>query len=422
MVVEAMVNRRHKLQTQENPAQLIAHTAHDLMTPLTGVQLSLSLLKEDEDVRRKLDPHQHELLSTASTCSDLMIRICETSVESLRQGSGSGAHAPLLPSDDALPLSAAVKGIPATTMKDLVKSLHTLMEPLTKHVPLIISLDPAAPPVVACDDLKIFRSALNLLSSAASRTQQGCVHFRIYPKEDNTELYFECEDTAENIPVEEYQYLYQSCSTEDGNLRLCLSSVASLISSLDGLYGFRPRKPVGRHRTGSIFWFSVPLRTPESVAESRARAGRSAAGTRPSTKCPLKEPIVPSLRSVGSRAAMDDLVVPNAHQFSVAASGRTDRTGEGMANPYAGKYPLPDPLSVCSSPKRCDARIAEAFERSASADSNMPRQRRALVVDDSLVVRKSLAMALKKKGFEVSQAVNGLEGLNSLKKTTFDFV
>lgn len=85
MVIDVMVTRRQKLNSQENPAQLIAHTSHDLMTPLTGVQLSLSLLKEDEEVRRRLDDHQVELLTTAATCSDLMIRICETSMASLRR-------------------------------------------------------------------------------------------------------------------------------------------------------------------------------------------------------------------------------------------------------------------------------------------------------------------------------------------------
>lgn len=51
-----------------------------------------------------------------------------------------------------------------------------------------------------------------------------------------------------------------------------------------------------------------------------------------------------------------------------------------------------------------------------------PRQKRALVIEDSLVVRKSLARALSKLGFDVEQAVNGLEGLRFLKEITFDIV
>jgi CheY-like chemotaxis protein len=50
------------------------------------------------------------------------------------------------------------------------------------------------------------------------------------------------------------------------------------------------------------------------------------------------------------------------------------------------------------------------------------RKKRGLVIDDSLVVRKSLARALERQDFEVQQAVNGLEGLNLLKETLFDLV
>ncbi|EEC49925.1 predicted protein, partial [Phaeodactylum tricornutum CCAP 1055/1] len=48
------------------------------------------------------------------------------------------------------------------------------------------------------------------------------------------------------------------------------------------------------------------------------------------------------------------------------------------------------------------------------------RKRQALVIEDSLVVRKSLAQAFERLGFVVTQAVDGLEGLNALKETIFD--
>ena len=51
-----------------------------------------------------------------------------------------------------------------------------------------------------------------------------------------------------------------------------------------------------------------------------------------------------------------------------------------------------------------------------------PRRRHALIVDDSLVIRKSLERALNKLGFEVSLAVDGMEGLEKLKETMYDIV
>jgi hypothetical protein len=68
LAVQAAVDHRHrKAEDFNNPAQLIAYTAHDLLTPLTGVQLSLSLLMEDEDFSAKLSSTQRELVSTASS-------------------------------------------------------------------------------------------------------------------------------------------------------------------------------------------------------------------------------------------------------------------------------------------------------------------------------------------------------------------
>lgn len=426
MAVDAMVNRRHKLQSEENPAQLIACTAHDLMTPLTGVQLSLSLLKEDDEVCRRLGDHHLELLTTAASCSDLMIRICKTSMASLRKESSPPAKAEAVAERE--------ESNPVTQMDDLIKSLHLIVEPIPKKVPLIITLDPAVPPAIVGDDLKLFRSALNFLSSAASRTQQGCIQFRIYPKEDNSELIFECEDTGEAIPVEEYQYLYQNSLAVDGSLRLCLSSVASLISSLDGLFGFRPRRATGRHKTGSIFWFSIPLNTPDSLAVDAA-AGTGASSRTLNMYSRRKDPIVPLIRRNASNSSFSSggrrkLVVDGFMQKNAVdnscfrdifeTSLRGEPEGCGKANAV---FPIPGQISLQA--KSYDRRN---YEPASGAIAVAPdplatdRKRKALVVDDSLVVRKSLAMALKKKGFDVSQAVNGLDGLKQLKQTLFDLV
>lgn len=48
------------------------------------------------------------------------------------------------------------------------------------------------------------------------------------------------------------------------------------------------------------------------------------------------------------------------------------------------------------------------------------RKKRALIIEDSAVIRKMLNRILVKKGFEVSEADNGMQGLEKLKSSLFD--
>ena len=406
MAVKVMVDRRNLLETREDPARLIAYTAHDLITPLTGVQLSLSLLSEDEDVAQKLNVNQVELLSTASSCSDLMIRICETAIGSLRRHNRPQHPQEILQEDESQD--------PVTKLADLVRSLQMIMEPIPKKVPLIFSLDPTVPPTILSDDLKLFRSALNLVSSACGRTARGMVHFKIYTRQTpkRRELVFECEDTGDDIKVEEYQYLFQQpAATEESSLHLGLSSVASLVSTLDGEYGFRPRSTAedgtelyddntGDPRHGSIFWFSIPLM---SVGNDEAEA-EPLERNMPKTslnKLPRKTAKIPSVpflrRPSGSTAHRPP------HRRSLSLRKRQMQMTCNLKEEVG-----------------CNPKQEVGNDQKNAPASAGPRQKRALVIEDSLVVRKSLARALSKLGFDVEQAVNGLEGLGLLKEKLFD--
>jgi CheY-like chemotaxis protein len=50
------------------------------------------------------------------------------------------------------------------------------------------------------------------------------------------------------------------------------------------------------------------------------------------------------------------------------------------------------------------------------------KEKRALVIDDSLVVRKVVSTALSRLKFEVHQAGNGMEGLQKMQRSKFDLV
>ena len=460
------------MKRHENPAQLIAYTAHDLMTPLTGVQLSLSLLKGDEDVRERLGGHHQELLSTAANCSDLMIRICQTAIDTLRDESSSSAVPDVV--------TAAAKGsTPVTKLAELIKSLMMIMEPIPKTVPLIVSLDSNVPPTVMSDDLKLFRSALNLISNSVERTSLGSVHLRIVVQSgERNKLLFECTDTGPPVPVEEYQYLFRPSRNADGDLKLDLSSVATMINSLDGEYGFRPLdgsedgKLVAPDLTGAIFWFSVPLFTPENFGVTNTddelpisvirKITTSTNVRRDATT--LKQPIIPVVSTTKTSAAAsgNDALFrccpgatnnnsnispsPSASAPWVVQTSDSRRNSGSNSVSSVGRRKIPvvvgDAMQAEAMNNSC---FGDVFEPMAP-DSKMPavpesvsvsrvsaaggpttlslgqRKRRALIIEDSLVVRKSLARALEKLGLMVTQAVNGLEGLKRMKAKIYDFV
>ncbi|MGI9518362.1 MAG: response regulator, partial [Pirellulaceae bacterium] len=55
-------------------------------------------------------------------------------------------------------------------------------------------------------------------------------------------------------------------------------------------------------------------------------------------------------------------------------------------------------------------------------ESSVESFRRALVVDDSMSVRKSLARGLRRQGFEVVEAGDGIEALSCLRQDDFDLI
>ena len=65
-------------------------------------------------------------------------------------------------------------------------------------------------------------------------------------------------------------------------------------------------------------------------------------------------------------------------------------------------------------------RSYEALLGPSSSAAN--RQKRALIIEDSMITRRVMSRMLKKLGFEVVESVNGMEGLKELQAKLFDIV
>jgi CheY-like chemotaxis protein/signal transduction histidine kinase len=419
LVVDAMVGRRReKMRVLRDKSQIIATTAHDLLTPLSGVQMSLSLLMEDEELKSRMTNSQKELIETAVSCGEVIHRMCHQAIETFRGDVNQHNRNSAIVSKGM----SATAGPNTIDVADFVKNLKMIVEPFPKKVPLFISVDPLVPPKFVSDDLKIFRSALNFVVNALKKTESGSVHLKIYVggKKKKPKLIFECEDTGPGVPVEHYEFLFRPfrepsedddcvrlgldgsleagvCRATMSNSGLGLYSVANQISSLGGEYGFRPREvscpqdvdPSKTH--GAIFWFAIPLVVPKDSGPS------------------------------GFSRDHESTIMGSTVTETATANGKSygRKTVRVLATHELHPDDSAEILTTVTRILEEEHKVHPSFDR---LDSGGNRVRRALVIDDSIVIRKSLNKALAKLGFDVTTAINGLEGLKKLQQQVFDIV
>lgn len=427
VVMNALVERRHRLQQErklKKATRVISSTVHDLLTPLTAVELALSLLHEDHDFQSKLLQHQKESIKIASNCIGVLGRMCRTMRDqhsaSCRQQVGSSSannrinrkgnessHNPDFgltaesfrimygsgvserEKDDFSTVSEK-KTLDAprvsVVVKDLVKNIHMAMDAIPKTVPIAIALHSSVPAEIVTDDLKILRCALNLLQHCASIAKSGTIQLSIkaqYCKCGRTMVGFHCENRKERVShLSLDQSIMDCCSTsvEDcsgsststiGSDECCHNSQASqslrscseinlysVAMQVEAIGGDCGLQQDGR----DSYWFRIPLQTPEED------------GVAQPTNTGLQEESTKFCTAVTNE------------------SGQAEMEG--------------------ASEKESDSFILEA----------QPRLRRALIIEDSLVIRKVIANALSKIGFETVTACNGMEGLQMLQSSLYDVV
>jgi two-component system, chemotaxis family, chemotaxis protein CheY len=367
-----LVARRRKREREiEKNSQLTACMAHDLLTPLSGIELSLHLFKDDQDFQQKLSQRHRHGMKSVEACSDMIQEICINVRSMCAEAKSSFAQ------------SLMTGHLERVNVNNLVCRLHAVIEPIKKHVPINIAADDDVPEEIIADSSKIFRCAMNYLIIACKRTTRGMVALRLVIRRDldygrNALLFVTCEDTAPPIKLNMYDHLFrlptQGMTLFNGEFlqedrvhesicpELCLLSVACEMNVVGGEYGFRPRnegdmgceeydKRVGAV-SGSMFWFCVPCSEFQDA-------------------------------KVAQTMSSDSPIHDSRHQAITRE-------------------------------------VAIKLQQSINGELLMDRQKRVLVIEDSKVVRKMLTKILTTLEFDVSQAENGMEGLEKLKGTLFD--
>jgi CheY-like chemotaxis protein/GAF domain-containing protein len=408
LAMDALVERRsrlHQARKLQKASRVISSTVHDLLTPLTAVELALSLLHEDQDFQSKLLEHQKESVKIASNCVGVLGKMCRTlrdqnsaSCNRTMEGSSSAQRSRRSSNPD-FGLTAAsfhiMYGTDATdsegeedtssslenkamsasrvpvVVKDLVKSIHMAMDAVPKHNTISIALHSSVPHRIIADDLKVLRCSLNLLQHCASVAKCGSsIRLSINNKKckcGKAMLCFHC-GNRQDTPccLEETSPCASQC---------CCHSNARITQSLQGC--------------SNVNLYSIAMQMEAMGGDCGIQRGSEADECSIWFRIPLEQPV--------EELQTSQLPI-SSKERPVILDGAT------------------------SIPCR-----EEADKQNSNVDMTLvleaqPRRRRALIIEDSIVIRKVIANALSKIGFDAVTACNGMEGLHMLQRSLYDVV
>lgn len=226
--------------------RLLAHVSHELRNPLQGVLGMITLLQMSG-----LDEGQRRQLQLADTSARMALALCNDLLDLARLDSGRlEVHA--VPCDlRALLTEATQTWRPLAEGKGLALRCHT---------------DPALPPVVQVDRLRLQQVLMNLLANAVKFTRHGHVQLSAHwlPGSQDGRLRVEVQDSGIGIAPQEQARLFQEFSqanvkvaSEFGGTGLGLALCRKLVGAMGGTIDVESTPGMG-----SRFWFELPCPAP----------------------------------------------------------------------------------------------------------------------------------------------------------------
>lgn len=409
LTMDALVYQRElhrKRRELEVAARKLASASHDLLTPLSVVQLSLSLLNEDDRFLNLLDEAQRDCLNTvASSCSAmgcvceaLKIKhsdVCNHVGSSAESTTTQTTESETVISVDAPPSKSESLMLPPSVIKtsSLVSRLNDLASTAmaSKKIPLSISIDQSVPESWIGNEVQLLHICLHLLVNSVERTDHtGAVNFHIRINESGAcgqELVFECSERGRTPPP--------------------LDSTQSLNSIFE-------------ERVLSSFSIDAHAEKERCNKGGRASPLGILSGCPTIGSCNMYEGFPDDL--LGSQPGLDPFSVQiRSLGGSFGVTNEIEEVGCPSSQQHI-KFWFTVPLVVPDEAKLQGGASAQKGKRALCEELSCKHTKYALVVDDSMVMRKMLCRALEQIGFESYHAADGMEGLKMMQERKFDIV
>ena len=309
------------------------------------------------------------------------------------------------------------------------------------------------------------------LRSYSAQSVQGSsvsINSSSFPSSSNDEetlLLIEVEDTGIGLSAQAMSRLFepfQQAQRMAGGTGLGLYSLAKRTLSLGGKYGVCKRRD---GKQGSLFWFAFPY-VPDDVANTMAAEEMAKSMKLPAqTQQPLQiqpphmhtihtklEPlrehetrvkqlangsVLPHSQSSSSSSSVNKLSVSTNNDYPpennkiivmVTPIRDYDRTpfSESVSTPTGSEIVGgPKPLLGHEDSNGSSVTVVDSTASvSLSATDQLPKSAaclRVLVVDDSISILKMSSMMLRRKGYFVANAENGMEALEEMNRATEPF-
>lgn len=349
--------------------ELLANMSHELRTPLNSI-LSLTKILLNQ-IPGKLNQEQLKQLSIVEKNGRNLLRLINNLLDISKIEAGK-----------------VTVNYSCFSIRDLVKANIEMIRPISasKGLKLSVSIDKRLPQYIFSDQDKISQVLINLLSNAVKFTQKGKISLSAKAEKNNTIIKIVIRDTGIGISKDEvdkifqdFQQLNTSAYTKAKGTGLGLSISKKLIELMDGELSVESQL-----NKGTTFSILLPLK---AVGQDQINQAHQKVDVK-SDKIRLSF----AETELGSSAA--------AIKLKESSRPTVEQVSSAKKKPRLGPHKQPARIQGSKGKAKL-----KASARSTSARKHI------LLVDDNEDNQYAMSYFLKQKGYKISFASNGREGV-----------